>query len=132
MLQNGKTIELVMTVSESDLASTYARSDSERYPKVLSSPAVLGIMERACAQLMIAELQPGEMSVGARFDFSHLAPTPLGELLTARAEFSGRDGALYWFVISAWDAEGCVAKGRHGRAIIRQDEIEARAAARRK
>ncbi|MBK1841945.1 hypothetical protein JHL17_31565 [Azospirillum sp. YIM B02556] len=123
-----ETVQLV--VDKSMTADAFARDSDERYPQVLATPVMIAEMERACAALLRPMLQSGELSVGAKLDVSHVAPTPVGGQVTTSARFTGREGALYWFNVWSEDAGGKIGQGRHARAILPQSAIEARAAAR--
>lgn len=127
MLNTGDHASLQMLVSAPDLAAAYGDSNAEVYPDVLSSPAMLGLMERACARLMTPLLTKGEMSVGARVEFAHFSPTPLGAMVEAKATFDRKEGGLYWFYIVVTDGAGEVGRGKHARAIVRRDDIESKA-----
>jgi fluoroacetyl-CoA thioesterase len=130
MLNKGETAIMSMRVNESDLAAAYSDPGTQAYPAVLSSPAMLGLMERACARLLVPHLKNGEMSVGVKAEFSHFEPTPLGAVVCAEATFDQKEGALYWFHITVKDNGGSVGKGRHARAIVKQSDIEEKAASR--
>jgi fluoroacetyl-CoA thioesterase len=130
MIEAGRAATLTYTVTSADLASAHAHSADERYPDVLSTPALLAVIERACAGLMRHELRQGQLSVGVTTHMSHLAPTPPGIDVTATATFRSVEGALYWFDVVAADAGGPVATASHARAIVERSVIEARAAKR--
>ncbi len=127
MLETGKTASIARIVREQDLASAYADSSDERYPDVLSTPAMLGLMERACAEIMRGELTEGQLSVGVTTNLNHLAPTRLGVEVVATATFRSQEGSLFWFDVAATDPGGVVGNGSHARAIVSRSAIEARA-----
>ncbi|MDB5788849.1 thioesterase family protein [Caballeronia mineralivorans] len=127
MLETGKTASIAHIVREQDLASAYGDSVGECYPDVLSTPAMLGLMERACAQIMRGELGEGQLSVGVTTHLDHLAPTRLGVEVVATATFRELDGSLFWFDVAATDSGGRVGSGSHARAIVNRSAIEARA-----
>jgi fluoroacetyl-CoA thioesterase len=130
MIEPGQVATLIHTVAAADLASTHAHAAGERYPDVLSTPALLALIERACAGLMHDALRDGQLSVGVTTHLSHLAPTPPGIDVSATATFRGVEGALYWFDIVAADAGGPVGTASHARAIVDRAAIEARASKR--
>lgn len=127
----GEHFTLRLTVEERHLASALASTPGEVYPPLLSTPAMMAEMERACAALLLPALRSGEVSVGVRFDeLAHLAPTPLGAVLETKAVFERIEGALLWFKIEARDAAGVVGEAKHARAIVAEDRLLARAAKR--
>ncbi|BAN27806.1 thioesterase family protein [Caballeronia insecticola] len=131
MIEPGRAATLTRTVTAADLASAYAQAEGERYPDVLSTPALLALIERACADAMRDAVGAAQLSVGVTTHLNHLAPTPLGADVSATATFRGIEGALYWFDVVAADAGGPVGTASHARAIVERAAIEARAAKRR-
>lgn len=129
-LEAGAEASIETVVTGAMTAARFARDPGEIYPEVLATPFMIGEMERAAAVLMRPLLREGEISVGARVEIAHLAPTPVGSVLRSHARFIERDRGLFWFEVWAEDAAGLVGEGRHARAIVRQDEIDARSRAR--
>jgi fluoroacetyl-CoA thioesterase len=123
-LQVGEHARQELTVETKDLASAFASSNGESYPDVLSTPVVLGLMERACAVLLQPLLMDGEMTVGTQITLKHLAPTSCGILVVATAEFVRMEGRQYVFYVSVSDPAGIVATGEHARAIVMRSRIE--------
>lgn len=115
-------------VLASATAATFAEHEDESYPAVLSTPHLIGSMERTCAALMAPHLHPGQMSVGAAIDIRHKAPTAVGAAYTCRATFVEREGPLYWFDVTAEDNAGQIGKGRIARAVVNETDILRRAA----
>ncbi|GJH21616.1 thioesterase [Caballeronia novacaledonica] len=132
MIERGRAATLTHTVTSADLASAHAQGAGERYPDVLSTPALLSLIERACAETLLDAVGDGKLSVGVTTHLNHLAPTPLGAEVSATATFRDLEGALYWFDIVASDAGGPVGTASHARAIVERSAIEARAAKRRR
>lgn len=123
-LQGGERASVSITVRAEHLASAHAEVEGEAYPDVLSTPSVIGLLERACAALLKPLLGNGEMSVGVRVDVAHSAPSPLGTQVTASAEFLRREGRLYFFTVTASDLAGTVVTGEHVRAIVQRSKVE--------
>ena len=61
-------------------------------PAVVSSPWVLYAMETASYEAIRPHLDAGEVSVGVGFQFEHLAATPAGDTLVARATITAVEG----------------------------------------
>ncbi|SAK67322.1 Fluoroacetyl-CoA thioesterase [Caballeronia catudaia] len=131
MIEKGRAATLTHTVTSADLASTHAQAAGERYPDVLSTPALLALIERACADVLRDAVGDGQLSVGVTTHLNHLAPTPPGVDISATATFRDIEGSLYWFDVVASDAHGPVGTASHARAIVERSAIEARAAKRR-
>jgi fluoroacetyl-CoA thioesterase len=98
---------------------------------VLATACMIREMERAAAKLMRPLLGAGQLSVGVRVEVGHVAPTPVGGIVTTRARFTVREGKLYWFEVWAEDAGGTIGKGRHARAIVDEARLLAAADTRR-
>ncbi len=117
MLERGATYELRAKVDVTRTAKALA-GKGEALPPVFGTPFMIADMERACAALLAPLLDDGKVSVGARIEVSHTAPTPIGSEVTATAQFTACDGPLYWFDVWAEDASGRIGKGRIARAIV--------------
>jgi fluoroacetyl-CoA thioesterase len=112
------TGEAEARVEERDLASEHPG-----FPPVFATARMLRLMEIAAARCLEPLLQEGELSVGVSVQIEHLAATPLGATVKARADFVEQTGKLYWFEVSAHDEGGLVGEGRHARAIVRADRL---------
>ena len=51
-------------------------------------------------------------------DIRHLAATPVGMTVRARATLLETDGKRFLFQVEAWDDKDKVAEGRHERALV--------------
>ena len=98
-LAPGLTGEIEAVVTEADTA---ARLGSGLVP-VFGTPALVGLMEGAAVQALAGRLPPGQTSVGGRIDVRHLAPTPVGMRVRARAELLEVEGRRLVFRVEAWD-----------------------------
>ena len=122
------TAELV--VGPEDLASSLPVEMGDQFPAVLATARMVALMEIAAARVLKPLLGPGELSVGVTVDITHTAPTPPGVLVTANARYTGREGKLFVFEISAHDQGGEIGRGWHKRAIVETERLQ-RAAAKR-
>ncbi len=86
--------------------------------KVLATPQMILLMERASVAAVDPLLPEGYRTVGARLDVRHLAPTPIGFEVTATAELVEVDGRRLTFHVQAHDGIELVGEGVHERAII--------------
>ncbi|MCB0830057.1 MAG: thioesterase family protein [Solirubrobacterales bacterium] len=85
---------------------------------VLSTPGMIGMMERNCALLVQEFLPEGSATVGFEVNVKHFAATPKGKPVRVRAELTGIDGRKLTFKVEAHDDEKQVGAGTHRRAII--------------
>jgi predicted thioesterase len=105
-------------VQESDLASKLAAEPGDSFPATLSSTRLVGMIELAASRALKPILEKGEASVGTGLSVTHLAPTPQGASLRARARFTGRDGDAYVFDVTVEDEGGPVGRGEHRRIVV--------------
>ncbi len=122
------TAEVV--VGPQDLANSLPQDKGDNFPAVLATARMIALMEIAGSRLLQPFLGPGELSVGVTVDVSHTAPTPPGALVIATARYTGREGKLFVFEVSAKDPGGEIGKGVHKRAIINSERLS-RAASKR-
>ncbi len=93
---------------------------------VLATPIMIALMEEAGRNAVEPLLEPGQLTVGASLEVKHLAPTPMGMQVTARAELLKVDGRLLTFHVEAHDEREQVGEGAHVRAIINLAKFLAR------
>ncbi|HXW55190.1 MAG TPA: hotdog domain-containing protein [Candidatus Cybelea sp.] len=103
------------------------RSYDPRLPAVLSTPAMIGLMELAAAQAVEAELSPGAITVGTRIEVDHLKAVSLGALVRARARLVGQEGRFLIFDVEARSGELVIGRGRVFRAIVEPAKFAAAA-----
>jgi fluoroacetyl-CoA thioesterase len=94
--------------------------------KVLATPQMILLMERAGVAAIDHLLPEGYRTVGAHVDVRHLAPTPVGFEVTARAELMKVDGRRLAFRVEVHDGTELVGEGSHQRAIINVQKFSER------
>ena len=127
-LTHGLAAELEHTVTDDDTASRWG---SGLVP-IFSTPALVGLMESAAVRALEGHLQPGQTTVGAHIDVRHLAATPVGMRVRARAELTAVEGRKLTFQIQAWDAVELIGEANHERFVIDEAKFVARVGAKRK
>src|SRR5262245_16780057 len=75
-------------------------------PAVLSTPNLIGLLERTARQTLEPFLEPDERSVGIEIELRHLAPTPLGREVTCTTRMIHVEGPRIGFQIEARDQDG--------------------------
>ena len=108
---------------------TIASLDS-RLPAVLSTPHMIGLMEIAAAQAIMAELPPGAISVGTRIEVDHLKAIPAGATVRATAQLAKHDGRFLVFDVEARSGDTVIGRGRVFRAIVEPTQFHANASSR--
>lgn len=102
-----------LTVTPDDSSSRWGNPGFE----VLSTPAILGHVERFCAELLTPYLDSGELTVGVTVSLHHRAPARVGDVVVIDA--SARPGPHIEFQFEVRDAHGHVlCDGVHGRAAL--------------
>ena len=96
---------------------------------VFGTPALVGLMEGAAVQALAGHLPPGRTSVGGRIDVHHLAPTPMGMRVRARAELLEVEGRRLVFHAEAWDEVEQIGRATHERFIVDEERFVAQAKA---
>ncbi len=107
------------TVTEADTAAAWGPV----FPPAASTPFVLGLAEIACHAAVEADLEEGQLTVGTAATIEHLAPSPVGAELVARATLLDRSGSRLGFEVEVYDGDDRVAHVRHTRAIVGREKI---------
>jgi predicted thioesterase len=95
-------------------------------PAVVSTPHLVGFLERTARETIAAHLDADERSVGVEIDLRHLAPTPVGQTIHCTARVIAVDGRKISFQIEARDAHEVIVRGLHQRAVIRLESFSRR------
>jgi len=98
---------------------------------VFATPAMVALMEEAALGAVDPLLPPGQLTVGSSLEVRHIAPTPLGMKVTARAELLAVDGRMLSFRVEAFDEREKIGEGTHVRAVIQLDRFSAKLAAKK-
>lgn len=124
-LEPGIAHELRDVVRE-DMTVTFL---GDGVPPTLSTPAMILLMERAARLLLEPHLDDGESSVGTVVNVRHIAPTPLGIGIAARATVIGIDGRRCTFAVECFDDQEKIGEGEHERFVISVARFAPRVAA---
>jgi fluoroacetyl-CoA thioesterase len=95
-------------------------------PAVLSTPNLIGLLERTARQSLLPHLDDNERSVGIEIELRHLAPTPVGKSVTCTTRVIRAEGREVAFHVEARDDHEVIARGSHRRHIIRVDRFAKR------
>jgi len=88
-------------------------------PAVLSTPNLIGLIERTARESLQSFLELDERTVGVEIELRHLAPTPMGASVTVTTRVIHTDGPEISFQVEARDKDELIARGAHKRAVIR-------------
>ena len=87
-------------------------------PEVYGTPLMIYLMEVAAAAAIQPYLPEGWVSVGVLVDVKHLAATPVGLTVTARAEVTTVEANTVTFEVTAHDGVEKIGEGSHVRAPV--------------
>ena len=87
-------------------------------PEVYGTPLMIYLMEVAAADAIQKYLPQGWVSVGVLVDVKHLAATPVGLTVIARAEVVSVEDHTVIFIVEAHDGIENIGEGRHVRAPV--------------
>lgn len=113
-LPAGTTNEITMTVTEDRTAHALGN----RGVKVFATPYVVSFLEDACNGMLRSLVPAGGSTVGTMVEMKHLAATPIGMKVRARATLLESDGRRFLFAVEAWDDKEKIAEGRHERYLV--------------
>jgi len=97
-------------------------------PRVLATPNMIGLMERACRDAVLPQLAPGYDTVGTHVNVFHLTAAPIGATVNITAEITEVVERRVEFRVEAWDEKEKIGEGTHQRAIINVAKFAARMA----
>ena len=107
---------------------TIAQYDA-RLPAVLSTPAMIGMMEVAAARAVQPALPAGSITVGTRIEVDHLKAVPAGTRVRASARLAEVNGRFLVLEVEARSETDVIGRGRVFRAIVEVGRFSADAAA---
>ena len=119
--------EAAVTVTADNTAERFGNKGAA----VFATPLLVALMEQAAIAAVKPYFADGEGSVGTRVEISHLAATPVGMTVRARAELVEVAGKKLTFAVEAFDDREKVGEGRHERYIIDNAKFMARVAAKK-
>ena len=86
--------------------------------EVVATPELVRFMERAAMEALREHLPPNQTSVGTEVSLKHMAGTPKGMRVEARARLILKDRRRCVFEAEIFDEEEKVAEGRNERFIV--------------
>jgi len=95
-------------------------------PEVLSTPNLVGLIERTARESLQPFLEANERTVGAELEIRHLAPTPKGMRVNITTRVIHTEGKAVSFQVEVKDEQELIARGIHTRAVIRVENFARR------
>ncbi len=104
---------------EADVRQEWTRAYFQAdLPAVFSTPAMIGMMEGACARAIAATLPAGMLSVGTRIEVDHLKAVPVGGHVVATARLVEVNGRFLVFEVAAYYGDAVIGRGRIVHAVV--------------
>jgi predicted thioesterase len=113
-LEPGLSATVIVEVGDDDTAIALG---SGTVP-VLGTPRLLALCEQAACDAIAGQLPEGSVSVGVQVMLDHVAPSPVGQTITAEATLDKIVGRKLIFTTSARDGRGLIAAGKVVRVIV--------------
>jgi predicted thioesterase len=93
-------------------------------PEVYGTPMMIYLMEVVAADAIQEYLPAGWVSVGTLVNVRHLAATPVGLTVTARAEVVSVKDGMVTFAVEVHDGMEKIGEGTHVRAPVHLERFE--------
>jgi len=93
-------------------------------PEVYGTPMMIYLMESASAKAVTEYLPEGWVSVGVVVNIKHLAATPIGFTVTAKAEVVSVSDKTIVFNVEAHDGVDKIGEGTHVRTPVELKRFE--------
>lgn len=122
MLTPGVSGEAQVLVTPDTTAERFGNAGAA----VFATPLLVALCEQAAIRAVAPFLAAGQGTVGTHIDIEHLAATPVGLHVTARAVLTEVAGRRLEFSLEARDEKEVVGRGRHTRFIIDNAKFYAR------
>ena len=122
-MQVGLKNSVESIVTENDTASSVGSGSL----RVLATPKMIALIEKAASDLVDKNLPPEYTSVGTLLNIKHTAPTPVGMKFFATVEIIDVDGRKIIFEVVAKDERGEIGRGSHERFIVERGKFQAKA-----
>jgi predicted thioesterase len=117
LLHPGLNAEVEIRVSDTETAAHLGSG----LVLVYATPALVALIENAAVCALEGHLPPGHTSVGGQIDLRHLAATPVGMQVRARAELLEVHGRKLVFHAQAWDEVERIGEASHVRFIVNEE-----------
>ncbi len=111
--------EATASVDSSNTAKTMGSGELE----VFATPSMIALMEKASTNALAEDMPGDSSSVGTMISVKHMAATPVGMKVTAKAELVEVDGKRLVFWVEAFDETDKIGEGKHERFVINKERF---------
>lgn len=119
MLETGIKHTKCETVCDSNTAASLG---SGLLP-VYATPAMILLLEAACAEAVVSRLDEGCTTVGTKLSVEHVSATPVGMEVRCECELVEIDRRRLVFNVEIFDKAGTIGKGTHERFIVASEKF---------
>jgi predicted thioesterase len=118
-MEPGLSASATLDVTEQDTAQHLGVGDVP----VLATPRVIALCEQASVRATEGRVPEGHTTVGTGVQISHVAPSGIGDTVTADATLDKIDGRRLVFTVSVSDSHGLVAAGKVTRVLVDRERF---------
>ncbi|HYD55769.1 MAG TPA: thioesterase family protein [Burkholderiales bacterium] len=93
---------------------------------VLATPVMINVIEAAALEAIERLLPAGYQSLGTVLNVRHIAATPVGMKVVARAQVTRVDGRTVFFTVEVHDEKDLIGDGTHERVVVNVEKFAAR------
>ena len=122
MIPVGTKKEHTFTVEEAHTAKNIQSGNA----RVLATPHLAAMLEKAAHELCLPYLAEGCATVGTNLNLNHLAATPVGMKVTVTATVTECEGRKIVFSLEAFDEAETIANGTHTRFSVFSEKFQAK------
>ena len=119
-------IGLICEISEEVTLNNTASALGSGGIDVYATPAMIALMEKAAMNAVQSALAEGLSTVGTMVNIKHMAATPVGMTVTAKAELTEIAEKRLLFKVEAFDGKDKIGEGIHERFIINVEKFISR------
>lgn len=119
-------IGLICEISEEVTLNNTASALGSGGIDVYATPAMIALMEKAAMNAVQPALAIGLSTVGTMVNIKHMAATPVGMTVTAKAELLEVSEKRLLFKVEAFDEKDKIGEGTHERFIINVEKFISR------
>ena len=94
--------------------------------RVLATPVMINVIEAAALAAVEPLLPAGHQSLGTLLNVRHIAETPVGMRVTARATVTRVEGRTIAFQVEARDEKELIGDGTHERVVVNVAKFDER------
>ncbi|MGQ0512502.1 MAG: thioesterase family protein [Betaproteobacteria bacterium] len=122
ILRPGGTGSAALTVGEEHTAPRVGSG----LVHVLATPVMINLFEAAALDAVDQHLPPGYQSLGTVLNVRHIAATPVGMQVRARAEVIRVEGRTVFLKVEARDEKDLIGDGLHERVVVNVEKFSQR------